>query len=69
MMDWMQVLRIALVLIGLDLFVYLLFGQLVDIYFEAKLKYESKLIGGLGQALKEAANKITKDTDDERKAD
>lgn len=52
------VLIIALVLLSVGMTIGVLYSMLVDIYFSAKLKYMSRVIGGLGQVLTDAAKQM-----------
>lgn len=58
----MTILQIALIVItsvtGAVVVAVLFFAQIIDIYFEAKLKYTSKVIGGLGKVLADTAKQM-----------
>lgn len=51
-------LLITTVVIGVVVIAELFVSQIIDIYFEAKLKYMSRVIGGLGKVLADTAKEI-----------
>lgn len=58
MTGWKLILLLSLLLFIVGLSVYMLYSQLVDIYFNKKLEYTSKVIGGLGKALGDIAERM-----------
>lgn len=52
------VLLIATAVIGVVVIAELFISRIIDIYFEAKLKYMSRVIGGLGKVLADTAKQM-----------
>lgn len=52
------VLLIATAVIGVVVIAELFIARIIDIYFEAKLNYTSKVIGGLGKVLADTAKEM-----------
>lgn len=51
-------LLITTVVIGVVVIAELFVSRIIDIYFEAKLKYMSRVIGGLGKVLADTAKQF-----------
>lgn len=67
MLTWQVILLVAAGLVGLLLFCEMLSYRLTDIYFQAKLDYMNRLIGGLAKAAASVMEQQKKEekTDDE----
>ena len=52
------VLLIATVVIGVVVLAELFVARIIDIYFDTKLQYMSKVIGGLGKVLADTAKQM-----------
>lgn len=64
MQAWEMVLVAFLTTLAGSIVITMVYSELVEIYFKAKLKYISKLIGGLGKVLGEAGHQLGGDEKD-----